>query len=321
MCNSIYIIGVGRSGTSLIQSMFAAHPDVAYLPETAFIRQYVSKNILERTYRKSGIEVILKILHQDNRLVRLSKKPESILEHALKGNSVKSHNVPLDITIYKSMIHISSSISGSKWFVDKDPKMIEYLKILKNTLPNTHVINIIRDPRDVLASKKKAAWSQRSHVWKHVFANRVQLKIGREKGVEYFYRNYHEIIYENLISNPDVVLKDLCIRIGLSFNNHMLSFNVPAQTLVTEKEMRWKKETLGPLLSSNKDKWRTNLSSREILLTEACCREAMTVGNYKYDKNNHELSMYDRLWLFLGKNLIRFATYPYIIYLKLKRNI
>jgi len=32
--SNIFVVGVGRSGTSLLQSMFAAHPSIAYMPRT-----------------------------------------------------------------------------------------------------------------------------------------------------------------------------------------------------------------------------------------------------------------------------------------------
>jgi len=34
----IFIVGVGRSGTSLVQSMLNAHSKIAFPPETHFVR-------------------------------------------------------------------------------------------------------------------------------------------------------------------------------------------------------------------------------------------------------------------------------------------
>ena len=37
----IFIVGVGRSGTSLLQTMLASHSLIAFPPETGFVRRYV----------------------------------------------------------------------------------------------------------------------------------------------------------------------------------------------------------------------------------------------------------------------------------------
>jgi len=43
----IFIVGVGRSGTSLLQSMLNAHPEIVSTPETHFLRKYVFPNLNE----------------------------------------------------------------------------------------------------------------------------------------------------------------------------------------------------------------------------------------------------------------------------------
>ena len=50
----IFIVGVGRSGTSLLQSMFASHPEVKFIPETAFIRRYVLNGELEYQFKSEN---------------------------------------------------------------------------------------------------------------------------------------------------------------------------------------------------------------------------------------------------------------------------
>ena len=42
------------------------------------------------------------------------------------------------------------------WVGDKDPRLTEFLPIVKSLYSMAIVVNIIRDPRDVLVSKKQA---------------------------------------------------------------------------------------------------------------------------------------------------------------------
>lgn len=303
----LLISGVGRSGTSLLQSMFAAHPDVAYLPETSFIRRYLTKGVLERFFLTKGEGGVVRALETDPVFKRTGLSAVSLIRDAIDDGG------QMDVAIYRSMLYSWSG--GEKKIVgDKDPRLIEFYPVIKSLFPAAIVINIIRDPRDVLASKKQAVWSKGSHVWKHIFANRVQMMLGRTNGPRLFSDNYHEIIYEELIASPETVLDELCRKVGLIFDEVMLSFNDAARNLVSVSEVSWKKETLGPLLKDNKEKWKSTLSSREVRLTELCCREAMIVGKYEPDKRKYYYSLADRLWILTGILIIRLATYPYLVY-------
>lgn len=303
----IFIVGVGRSGTSLVQSMFAAHPKVSCLPETAFIRRMIYRGYLDSVYKKHGIGVVTQVLSSDKYFHRTGLNPTTVVPRATNQGGL------LDAAVYRQML---ASYTGKDyiWVSDKDPRAIEFLPLLKVVFPSVHVIHVFRDPRDVLASKKKAAWSKNGHVWKHIFANKVQFRLGHWLGTKLFGENYHEIRYESLLSNPDQMLSDLCRDVGLEYDKGMLCFAEAAKKLVSEEEMGWKKETLGPLLNNNSEKWRTDLSPREVMLSEVCCSQAMAMGNYGKDCRRHQLCLKDKLWIQIGRLLISLATWPFMQY-------
>ena len=302
----IYIVGVGRSGTSLVQSMFAANPAIAYLPETAFLRRYVSKGKLQSIYEKHGEESVVKLLKADERFKRTKVDAKKIISRALMNGG------QLDAAVYLELL-ASFKSKNKKWIGDKDPRVIEYLPLLKTLVPNAHVINVFRDPRDVLVSKKKANWSNSRHVWKHIFANRVQIKMGNKFGYKLFGKDYHEIFYEELISTPKKILAELCKNLRVDYDESMLLFRHAAKKLVSEEEMSWKKETLGPLLTNNSNKWKNELSYREVKLTEICCNEAMYHGRYIARKQIKDLRLWDKIWIHIGRFLIVIVTWPYIL--------
>ncbi|TDY02688.1 sulfotransferase family protein [Thiohalophilus thiocyanatoxydans] len=310
--SKLFIVGVGRSGTSLVQSMFAAHPKVSCLPETSFIRRMVFTNQLNTIYQKHGVHAASKVLTEDEYFARTGLDASNLLVLAQESGG------PLDAAVYREMLF--SYAQDMNWVGDKDPRAVEFLPLLAEILPDTHVIHVFRDPRDVLASKKKAAWSQKSHVWKHVFANRVQFSIGTKLGPKLFGNNYHEICYEELLSSPEKVLFNLCRKLGLGYDKRMLSFDKAAERLVTDKEMSWKKETLGPLLTKNTQKWINELHPREILLVEKCCGQAIAHGGYIKDHRNYRLNLKNWLWLQTGRILITLATRPYILYRNFRIN-
>lgn len=304
MNNLLLIVGVGRSGTSLLQSMFASHEKICYLPETSFIRRYLASGRLAKLYALGGKELVQETLAGDE-FVRRTEIDTVELLRGFDGES-PDYAKEMFCSFAKSIC------SGSfDWVGDKDPRLVEFLPVLPKLASKVSVIHVIRDPRDVLLSKKKAAWSRKGHTWKHIFANRVQVKLGRDAGIRDVRGRYYEVIYEDLISQPERVLRDLCDAFGLSFDFGMLQFSESAEKLVSREEFSWKKETLGPLLTTNKEKWKKGLSDREIALTELCCRQAFLIGGYRCDSPIRRLSLSDRLWVWAGATAIILMDWPY----------
>lgn len=300
----IFIVGVGRSGTSLLQSMIAANSKVCYLPETSFIRRYIFTGMLSELYERYGINAVKERLGSDSHLARTGIDINSWLA---EDSSFSERE------LFHKLVNVANS-EKRDWVGDKDPRLIEFLPLVSAIATRATVVNIVRDPRDVLLSKKKAAWSKTGHVWKHIFANRVQLKLGSEMGKRFFGENYYEIVYEDLLQDPERVLKRLCGQIGLSFEESMLNFGDAARKLVSAEEQSWKKETFGPLLKGNKQKWKNELSAKEILLTEASCKQALQVGRYKRDSRERKLSIFDLFWVYSGFIAISLLDKPYRIY-------
>jgi hypothetical protein len=288
----IYIVGVGRSGTSLLQSMFAAHSDVCMLPETSFLRRYTMVDIAQ--YSK---QEIVQLLKSDANISRLGFSGSEIDE--LVNDLNYSHWGCLYESLTKK--YCTKEFSNElKIIGDKDPRMVEYLPALKSILPAVHIIHIIRDPRDILVSKKKAKWSSKRHPLMHIFANMVQIELGCDFGQTNSKDRYYQLSYEELLRNPREALEKLCGEIGIGFETSMLSdFGESAKKIVSQSEISWKKETFGPLLKNNIGKWEGVLSYWEISLIEACCKRAFYEGEYVISNTYKNLPWWKKLMIII----------------------
>ena len=114
-----------------------------------------------------------------------------------------------------------------------------------------------------------------------MFANMVQFKIGCTLGPRCFGPLYHELIYEDLLARPEHVLRELCGELSVAYEPGMLKFAPAAEGLVSDAEMSWKRETLGPLLRDNAGKWKKELTDWEVSITELVCRPAFRAGRYE----------------------------------------
>ena len=313
---SFFVVGVGRSGTSLLQSMLAAHSALAVPPETAFLRRYAAVGILSRMVRGGASRSdIVNLLEADPRLLRVPVSYAMVVDEAAEEGQLT------DISVYRCLLSQYARSVNKPGVGDKDPRMIEYLDILQAAYPEANVVQIIRDPRDVLASKKKADWSSRYSSLRHVFAYRVQLMNGRREGLKQFGDRYHEIVYEALLAEPEEQLRALCEKFGIPYESGMLKFSKAAESLVAPDEMGWKQETMGPLLKGNHGKWRESLTDVEVALVERSCATAIRAFDYVSSDAWGKLGAIDRLRVRFLNAVIAVAEPVYRVYRRMKNGI
>ena len=270
----VFVVGVGRSGTSLLQSMLAAHSKVAFLPETSFVRRYVFPRTLQKQNSDEGSGRVVRTLEGDVRVQHLGIDCQQFVDSV-------DDKTPLDLGLYLKIVK-NYSVDGASFVGDKDPRLVELLPLVHTYFPDSFVIHMVRDPRDVLVSKQKASWSRSRPWWQHAFANRVQFDLGQSNGHQLFAGRYHVLVYEKLLSEPQNVLSNLCGRLGIPYENRMLSeFGDAAKRLVRQDELQWKHETTGPLLTKNTGKWRDALSPFQLAMTERLCQTNMRFGEYE----------------------------------------
>ena len=273
----IFIVGVGRSGTSLLQSMLHAHPAICFAPETSFVRRLVATGRLDRTFRDEGAHAVASLLESDALVGRLGLERGELRGRVLAlGDKFRAGVLYLDLL----SAYIAERRPGAAFIGDKDPRSVEFLPLMRRHFSQAYVVHIVRDPRDVLASKKKAAWSRDRSTLAHLFAHRVQLRMGREWGADLFGERYIELRYEDLIADPAPALARVCTAIRLDYDARMLDFASASRELVAQDELDWKRETLGPLLASNRDKWTGELTPWEAALADAVCGEALRAHGY-----------------------------------------
>lgn len=289
----VLICGVGRSGTSLLHSMMNAHSELCFPPETHFFRRYVAKASGCTTWKPGQREDLLVSLRGDEDFARAGIDPEALLDDPLAESGPAG--------AFSALLQRVAQEQGKSRVGDKDPKNIDSLRALKMAYPKAFVIHVIRDPRDVLLSRMKAAWSAKRSWWMHPLIYREQLRRGKAYGRALFAERYAEIRYEDLLQEPVEQLQRLCELVEIPWDAAMLNFGESAAQLVDAKEMSWKRETLGPLLAKNMGKWRGKLTPFQVAYCEEICRDA-------FEQHSYEPSLPRRPFLRLMASGVQDAT-------------
>ncbi len=248
---NIFIVGVGRSGTTLLQSILNAHSNIAFTPESHFLFHYLSPKSNKKIPKDKN--ELIDILEKDEHLKRL-KLDHEVLAHDLEFDS------NIWINLFRRILHEYAKKENVKIIGDKDPMNSGLLKVIKKYFPDALVIHIIRDPRDVLLSRIKSEWGSKYPLLAHLGDHKVSLEKALSEGPELFRDNYIEIRYEDLIGNTENEVKKICGFLSVEFELQMLNFSKSSEKLVSKEERQWKGNIFGQIMTKNQGKWKKGLN-------------------------------------------------------------
>ena len=274
MSKLLFLTGIGRSGTTLLQQMLHAHSQIDFKPETHFFKTYILPQLLGKANKNSSLANIAK---GDTYLNRLEKKErEQILELPNTKQALE-----------KGFENLLTN-RGLAYGADKDTEYVRYFPHLKNAYPDLSLINMLRDPRDVVLSRKKTPWGAKRSLVFHAAEYVYYFKKNRREGPNLFGERYHEVQFERLIENPKEEVTKVLNALGLTFEESVLDYAKHSNSLIAEDEKAWKGNADKPILKGNSNKWQTELDKGVIALIESEIGEEMQqlgypLSGYKYN--------------------------------------
>ncbi|MBC8320108.1 MAG: sulfotransferase [Bacteroidetes bacterium] len=216
-----FVVGRPRSGTTLLRTLFDAHPNVSFPPECQFIVNLFPKyghitNWTEKDLLLFYNDLISQWLF-DTWNMDYNKLKKSIL--LLAGNN--SYGAICKV-VYKQ--YTSLFEKGELLFIgDKNPGYAIYSKLLLKIFPEAKFIHIIRDYRDNFVSVKNVDFelpvpSLVVQKWKYFVK-----KFNKDSAIKP--EAFHVIKYEDLANEPKLHMQQLCNFIGIEYNAIVFDFH------------------------------------------------------------------------------------------------
>lgn len=256
---NIFIVGVGRSGTSLLQSILNANDSITFVPENGFLRKHVFRKINIKDIRKSARK-------------RANSQVIETLGHTDTLNP---------LSLFKEYLLNYGSQYNARFIGDKDPRNLDYIQHLNHFFDSPVIIHIIRDPRDVIVSRLKANWSKKWPILLHALLYEVQMELSERNAKALNGGMYVELKYEDLLSKPQKIIESLLCELDLEYNESMMSFYQQSDVFIRKDELQWKSKLLQPLDINNKNKWARELKKYQIFFIEIICYKSMVKNGYK----------------------------------------
>ena len=294
MLAPVFIVGVGRSGTTLLRLMLHNHPRIAIPYESHFLTKYHAKlaEYGDLSDSENARRLVRDILDEPN-----LKMWDHDFEADRVLGAVKEWSFPgITNAIYSDY----AAKRGKERWGDKSA-YLGRIDIINEVFPTAQFIHIVRDGRDVANSVMKLPWGPTDILRAADWWNEHS-KLGRRMGSILGPKRYAEVRYEDLVENPEKELRRLCTFLGEEYSDEMPSYYKKSDEVIPEEKKAQHYKIDKPPDPSRCYSWKREMHQCDVLLFNQ--RAAQMLGEFGYERPKVEVGRV-RLGLRLFKILWR----------------
>lgn len=256
----IFIVGSGRSGTSLLRAMLVAHPRIHLAQEAMFIPWTRHATPWDRADQRL-----------DRWLASFSFAWLRIGADRVRQRfpSVSADGMP---EVHAWVLRELSARHGKARWGDKTPPNALYLPLLFGSFPDARVLLVVRDPRDTLISLETAPFTAGSRL-----ALLVLGRVMRSRLAPWLDR-LHVVRLEDLTNEPEATMRGVLDFVGEPWDDAVLAHHehVPDD----EPPYPWTRGAERPLRPS-RARWPTEMSPAWIRIVERWSEGVMDRHGYE----------------------------------------
>ena len=214
----VVVLGVSRSGTTLLKEMLDAHSELAIPTESYFIPQ-----LHDRHGDRPEVEPFLADLARLARVREWGVTPEDV--------RARLPNEPSFAEAIQAVYASYADARGKSRFGDKTPAYMQQLDLLERVFPGAQYVHLIRDGRDAALSfvamrrRPRFNWARPRGIAGFACQWKLEVEGARRFGRRVGAERYVELRYEELVAEPEATLRRVCDFLGLDFEPAMLEYH------------------------------------------------------------------------------------------------
>jgi Sulfotransferase family len=244
----VVLLGVSRSGTTLLKEMLDRHSELAIPTESYFISQLWDRHGASPDPEQFANDI--------GRLPR-------VREWGVTPTDVRER-LPAQPTFAEAVQAVYRAYAdrrGKRRFGDKTPAYMQRLDVLERAFPGARYLHLVRDGRNAALSfvamrrRPRFNWARPRGVGAFAAQWRREVEGARRFGREQAAGRYRELRYEDLIAEPQAALREACQFLELEFEPAMLDYRRGTAQLVDHHRLaepptpgarRWKDQMAPP---------------------------------------------------------------------------
>lgn len=266
----LFVLGVRRSGTTLLRVMLDRSRELAIPDESYFVPQLAARH-------RRGVS-------RDRFLEDLARIP-TLREWGIGADDVAPRIIDgmQPGAAIGAVFETYAAAQGKARWGDKTPLYMQYLPVLEALFPTARFVHLVRDGRDAALSFLDVPRGIMTEGWGHprtaagfacqwraevTAARRLGERVGRER--------FLELRYEDLVAAPEPSLRLVCGFAGIAYDDALLDYVGRSDSARKPHQQRLNQ----PPTTGVRD-WRTGMARDELQRFEAVAGDVLASLGYE----------------------------------------
>lgn len=257
-----FIVGAGRSGSTLLRMMLTSHSRIAIPPETWFLLPLVEQFSVDRALSCEELSRAIAMMTAHYRWPDMQVSTAELRDRAAQLAAARIRD------LVQIVYDIQLRRSGKARWGDKTPPYIRIIPQLAAIFPGARFIFLVRDGRDVAKSFQSLmvyGKTVRQNTVEWLEANRWARKWLASPHAGSILR----VRYEDLVVDPETVLRSICAFIDEQFEPHMLAWQDSVERLVPKRERHVHPNLTRSTRHEDVARWKHTMGAGELFMAEA----------------------------------------------------
>jgi len=284
----IFVVGNSRSGTTMMARIFGLHPSVLMFRELHYFEELSTVANSQDTLNHEAARSLLQTLLSIQRIGYMAPRQQELFSEEAEELLASLGGPITRDRLFQRFLRYETTREGRSAGCEQTPRNIFYLDRIFELFPDATVIEMVRDPRDVLLSKKRK--------WRRGFLGGDGMPV---RAAALSWANYHPLVtsrlwssaiqagnrwsqddrvlriqFEKFLQDPDSHIQKICSACGIAFNPSMLDVPHIGSSLSTDGQSHG-------INRGATGRWRQGLNHTEIHLCEQATRNEMLQLGYE----------------------------------------
>ncbi len=216
-----FIVGRGRSGSTLLRTILDAHPSIAIPHESRFVQYlYYQYGTVHRWTPDQAIQAV-DFMKQSFEPIQINREFFiNLILQEKEGLSFQSVCKAIYLSVQSEFSKETITCIG-----DKNPRYSFFIPMLIRIFPEAKFIHLVRDYRDNLLAIKRVHKTIGETSWLPVILSRwkyynqvIEKHKSRNAG------RFFTLRFEDLIMDPEKNIAQICAFLKLTYNSDMLHY-------------------------------------------------------------------------------------------------
>lgn len=258
-----FIVGCGRSGTTLLRAMLHHHPKIAVPPEALSLIDFL------RSVNRLSIEQARRALVKDYEL----------REWGVPLREADFADCTTVVELIERVHEVYARHHGKRAWGHKTPRMVRHADLLAHAFPAAKFVHVVRDPRAVARSFQRSP-VHRSNPLYAARRWRRDVEAGRDFA-ERLPDRAMEVRYEDLVAEPEATLRGISDFLNIAFDPAMLDYVDDARGDYGKYHEQIHEKLASKPDPSRIELWRDTLTPRQLRVVESAVGAAMRRYGYE----------------------------------------